>query len=175
MAHVDLYWGGAFVIWDLGFGMLNCELPWLQHFQVIVFYGGLFCLKNIDWTSVLWMWGKKEVFVLRLAPLKAAWRIVTLCYHPDVFFNLAKDIAWMFKYKLVSEECQPSATFLSLKQKVEFTNGVSVADPWSAEFVISSWKQKLKFFCKFLGDWVLVLFLLRSDSLEKSILISDYS
>lgn len=36
----------------------------------------------------------------------------------------------MFKYKLVSEECQPITAFLSLKEKVELTNGVTVADPW---------------------------------------------
>lgn len=36
----------------------------------------------------------------------------------------------MFKYKLVSEECQLVTTFLSFKQKVQFTNGVSVANLW---------------------------------------------
>lgn len=36
----------------------------------------------------------------------------------------------MFKYKLVSEECQHATYFLRSKQKVGLANGVSVADPW---------------------------------------------
>lgn len=34
------------------------------------------------------------------------------------FLSTEKDIAWMFKYKLVSEECQHTTTILSFKQKV---------------------------------------------------------
>lgn len=56
----------------------------------------------------------------------------------------------MFKYRLVSEECQPITVFLSLKEKVEFTNGVFVAIHGSLglqfTLLFFSWKQILNFF-----------------------------
>lgn len=58
-----------FVIWGLGFGMLNCGLPWLQPFQIIVFHGGSFCLKNEHVFCVCVCGG--GVFALTLVPLRA--------------------------------------------------------------------------------------------------------